>query len=178
MKTLTRIEIQEKIVKYLKGKDIDITLTNSGGLWCYKKDYNEFRVTLDVTYNNDDKFIIRYYINYSIEGIRRRRTIASGNFCLKMFTNLMWIKKHLDIIADDNKIKIDTKNKYCTELEMYYKKMYKNVQISINKQSDSNYNISINGYDDKGGNTSYSITLSNNKYYLDNKTQSLNEILT
>ena len=107
MKTLSKIEIKEKIVKYLENKGICIELTDYDNLiWHYKKEDSEFTITLNINSRNcnynDDKYIIKYYSSHLIEGIRKRRTLAYGSFCISVYNNLIWIRGYLDQIAKEN----------------------------------------------------------------------------
>ena len=181
MKKLTEIEIKKKIVDYLNKKGITITLTETGNLiWYYKKHYSEFTIRLLVERKNWKDYnvnIINYSVSENIRGLRRRRTSINDGFCLSIYKNLIWIQQQLDPIAENVRVKTDDKIKYCTELEIYYKKIHKNVSISVSKGSNNIHSITINGYDSANNTTYYNLTYSDNKYYLDWKSENLEKVI-
>jgi hypothetical protein len=182
MKKLTDIEIKNKIVTYLGKKGITITMTEHGNLfWYYKKYYSDFTIRLLLErkkWNDENINLIKYSVNeFSIRGISRRKTSINDGFCLSLYKNLIWIQQQLDTIAENTKIKTDDKIKYCTELEMYYKKIHNNVNISVSKGSNNTYNISISGYNNHNNSVYYTMTYSDNKYYLDYRSENLEKII-
>ena len=171
-----KIEILNYLTKYLAKKGIEIK--NDGFdriIYNYKRHYTECRVTMYFNYNiNNNYNTIKYYCTYNIPGIRRRRTKTNGNCGLSVYKNLLFIISKLDIIAEEEKRNIDLKNKYCSELESYYKRKHKKVNISLSK-TDTGLYISIISRDIKVQKfTYYTIHCINNKYYLTNKTTNFN----
>lgn len=188
-KNLNLSEIRDKIIKYLKSKDINIITKNYCDLvWEYEKYYSKFNISLKIMRCNtnkpeeDDKYIIKYFTSSypTIQGIRRRRTSANGSFCKSVYDNLMWISSELDKIAEEQRTKIDTKKKYCTELELHYKEIHNNVSVTIDKlngDNDDTFNISVRGSDDNNKITIYDIVYKDNRYYLKSKFENVVEIL-
>jgi hypothetical protein len=175
MKKLTKIEIKNKIIKYLKNKGIEVALNEDQNLvWNYEPYYSKYTVKIyveDKNYNSGD-FKVTYYSSSHVKGIKRRKTAVTDGFCLKIYRNLMWIKEQLDVYANEVKAKTDIKIKYCTELEIHYKKLYKHVDVRSEKNFDNTIDININCYDNSN-NCYYSITYKENRYYLNHKTENL-----
>jgi len=177
MNNLSKDEINDKLIKYLSKKGINITLDYNNMVWNYEPHYSKFKITIYPERSDDDKLIIRYYTNhYNLDGLKRRRTSITNSFCNSVYKNLIWIKEKLDVIANDVKYKTDTKNKYCSELEEHYKTIHKNVTVSINENTDSK-NIVISGQDTFEKYSNYYITYKDNRYYMNNKVSYLNEVL-
>lgn len=171
MKKLTENELRNKVVKYLNAKGIPIVLTeNNKVIWNYNPHYSNYTIQLSFErkdYNDGISNIIKYYSNINVTGIGRRRTSIADGFCLKVYRTLIWIKEELDKFAEDVKKKIDMKNHYCTELEMYYKKIYSRVSVNATKYQNE-IDISINCNDAKSS-VHYSMVFKDNKYYLNRK---------
>jgi hypothetical protein len=173
MKTLTRTEIQNKIITYLGKKGIIITISENDELtWNYKQHYTVFSVRLYLekkNYSDQQPNLIRYYPSERIKGFSRRRTSVNSGFCLKIYRDLMLIKPKFDEIAEKIKLKEDVKIRYCTELELHYKKLYKYVGISTSKYENIvNIDMSCSN---SNSSVYYSITYKDNKYYLNRKTE-------
>jgi hypothetical protein len=153
MKKLTEKEIKEKIIKYLGKKGITAIINDDNELvWNYTPYYSKYRVELSIgrkdPWKENSEYVVKYHTSIYICGLNRRKTSVNDGFCLKIYRNLLWIKRHLDEDALEHKEKIDTKNKYCTELEMYYKKIHKSVSVASNKNSDNSVNIFVSCYDE------------------------------
>jgi hypothetical protein len=170
MKILSELEVKTYLIKYLSKKDIVVIIDNNNRLvWNYNTLYSKFKITFRLEDGYNKPFKIRFYSSEFIKGLVRRGTLAKGSFGLNVYKTLQFIKPHLDKIADEYKIKTDQQNKYCTELESYYKKIHNRVEITVNKQDDNSINIKIIGYDLDNKTTYYYIMYNNNKYYLTSK---------
>ena len=176
MKTLTKKETQDKIIKYLGKKGMILIIDGTGELiWNYKQHYKEFSVRLYLekkNYSDEQPNLIRYYPSERIKGMNRKKTTINSGCCLKIYKDLTWIKPKFDEIAEKDKIVIDNKTKYCTELELHYKKLYNYVSITTSKY-DEIVNININ-CSNNNNSVYYMITYKNNKYYLNRKTEYFN----
>jgi len=167
------LEYKNYLIKYLSKKDV-ILITPSDNsyylIWNYNVHYSKFEIKLyfDKRKYDDEFFIIKYNVNcYSIK-TSRRKTSTKGNFGAVVYKNLQYIKDNLDKNALENKNKIDTKKKFCTELESYYKRSYKSVTIST-EQYDDRILINIFAYNDNNMSVNYNILYYNSKYYLQSK---------
>lgn len=172
MKKLTKPEAREYLIKYLAKKGINLSLNEYNNLiWIYKSHYSEFIIKIYIEpkdgWSDESGLIIKYYSSYA-EQLGRRKTAVTDGFGLKVYKNLIFIKEQLDKRAEQLKETIDRKKKYCTELEIYYKKIHKRVEISTSKNRDESISININAYDDNKS-TSYSMTYKDNRYYLNGK---------
>lgn len=178
MKTLSESEIKKYLIEYFAKKDIYLTIERGRLVWYYKSHYSNFTVTIyPEKQDNNYPFSIKLYSHYPIKNLRRRRTIAKGSFGLSVYKNLQFVKSEFDKIAEDDKLKRDTKSRYCTELESYYKKIHNKVDITANRYGESPcISISVMGYDDNGKSTYYSITYEDNKYYLNYKTENYEKV--
>lgn len=168
----TKQEIKENLIKYLAKKGIELSLNENNSLvWVYKVHYSTFTTKLFIEakdgWNENSGSVIKYYCSYA-EGLGRRKTAVNSGFGLKVYKNLMFIKEQLDKKAEQVKETVDRKKQYCTELEMYYKKIHKRVDISTSKNNDGSISITISGYDDQKS-TYYSILFKDNRYYLNSK---------
>ena len=171
-KQLTELEIKNKIVKYLNGKGIVISVDSDERIiWYYEPHYSKFTVKLyfeKKDWNDPQNNIVRYYTSHNVAGLHRRKTsLKYSGYCLKIYKILMLCKEQLDRIAESEKKRIDQKTKYCTELESYYKKFYKSVNISTSKYENS-VDITINCHNDDSS-VYYEIVYKDNKYYLTNR---------
>jgi hypothetical protein len=175
MKKLSKIEIKNKITKYLNNKGIPIILTDSDNLiWNYEPHYSKFLNKIYIDYNNESCYI-KYFSDSYPANISRKKTKVTDGFCIKIYRNLMLIKEKCDEIAEKIKISTETKNKYCIELELYYKKLYTNVEIATYVNIDY-IRINVNCYNiDYRYAVYYTILYRNNKYNLKNKIQHLEE---
>lgn len=178
-KQLSEIEIKNKIVKYLNAKGIMISIDSDERIiWYYEPHYSKFTVKLSFEkkdWNDDQNNIVRYYTN-NVSGLHRRKTsLKYSGYCLKIYKILMICKEELDRIAKSQKNIIDQKTKYCTELESYYKRFYKQINISTSKYPESELiDISINCYGDNSS-VYYQILYKENKYYLMNRQEEYQE---
>lgn len=177
-KELTEIEIKQKIVKYLNAKGIIVSINSDEKIiWYYEPHYSKFTVNLYFerkNWNDEENSIIKYYTNYKVKGLHRRKTsIRYSGYCLKIYNILMLCKEEFDKIAEAEKKRIDQKTKYCTELESYYKRFYKNVNISTTKYSEV-IGININCQNDDSS-VYYQIIYKDNKYYLTNRKEEYQE---
>ena len=178
MKKLTEIELKLKTITYLNNKGMQFVLENGKDVvWNYSPFYSNFRIRLSFQkkdYNDlESKYIINYYVNVNVKGTRRRKTTTNDGYNLKVYKNLLLIKEELDKIASAEKEKIDTKTKYCTELEKYYKKLYETVTISTYREDDTRVSISINCHKPNKS-VYYEIIYKNNRYFLSEKKEVLN----
>jgi len=177
-KQLTEIEIKHKIVKYLNAKGIVISVDSDEKIiWYYEPHYSKFTVKLyfeKKDWNDDQNNIIKYYPSHNVSGLHRRKTsIKYSGYCLKIYKILMLCKEQFDKIAESEKKRIDQKTKYCTELESYYKKFYRSVNVSTSKNGET-VDISINCYNDNSS-VYYQIIYRDNKYYLTNRREDYHE---
>lgn len=175
---MSETEIKTKLVKYLNDKGIGMVLTDNGKLiWNYEPHYSQFEIRLNYTYKNDNEQIIFYSLNTFVnKNFQRRKTSIGNRFCLKVYRNLQIIKEEYDKIAMSNKRAVDTKTKYCTELEMYYKRLYDRIDISASKQIDDTITISISCYNGYNAAAYYALTVKNNKYYITHKIDYLKDV--
>lgn len=177
-KDLSKKELAEVIIKYLNKKGINLVFEDDSLYWKYEKYYSKFSTELvfdKKDYYNDKYYnIIKYHNLAYYNGINKRRTSISDGFCLKIYKNLMWIKEKMDKSAEKEKIKIDTKTKYCTELETYYKKLYKYVRINVGIEDNNIIPIDIT-CSDKDTVVYYSMFYKNNKYYLTSELENYEE---
>ena len=178
MNNLSETEIKEKLIKYLSKKGITLISTYSNLVWNYEPHYSKFIITLNFNHIEDNKLVIRYHTNeYSLNGLSRKRTSITNIFCNNVYKNLICMKSRLDVIANDCKYNIDSKNKYCTELEQHFSEIHKNgVYVSINDSRDHKI-ITINGRDSFEKYSTYQITYKDNKYYLNSKVSYFDEVL-
>lgn len=173
---MTEKEVIDNIVSYLKNKKVDIRFTkiNNRYVECeYKKDYSTFKFCfyLDENYYPDKNikdFTVKYSSSFTLNGTRRRKTKTINNYCPKVYKNILWMIKKFDISASMSKSRIDTKNKYCAELESYYSKIHKSIYVTVSQMTNDIVKIVINGYD-LGKTTTYYIVCKNNKYFINSK---------
>lgn len=175
---MTEKEIKIKIINYLSKKGLNVMLDKYGDdiVWNYNILYSEFNTRLSFyskkLYSENEK---DFYIDYYSNAHKLKKTVLSGNYCLRIYKKLLIIKEELDKIAEKNKNFIDTKNKYCTELESYFKSKHQSVDISTYIETNS-ISIIINCYD-PNVRTYYRIRYMNNKYYLLLKTEEIEKKL-
>lgn len=175
---MNSLEVKKKLVEYLNKKGIDASIEEYESLiWIYKTCFSTFKISLsfDKKDYDDDFYTIKYYIsNYNIDGIKKRRTRTNtNNFQYNVYINLINIKSALDLIANAEKIKIDSVNRYCSELSSYYKKLHDKVNVSTTEYPDK-INITVTTHD-KNISTYYTIILKDNKYYLFHKIEIFNK---
>ena len=166
-KNMSKLEVKQKLIKYLTKKGLNVELDIDEKIyWNYNVHYSTLKIKLDPEKDNydDDFFIIRYLTSIQLDGLYKKKTSTKNNFCLAVYNNLLLIKEQFDKIAEYKKIETDLKNKYCNELEAYYKRKYDKVGITT-KQTDDYVDISINC--DYG--EYYNIIYKDNKYYLKSK---------
>jgi hypothetical protein len=177
---MSEMEIKTKLVKYLNEKGIDMIINDNGKLiWTYEPHYSKFEIRLNYTYKNenDNDPIIFYSPNTFVnKDFHRRKTSINNSYCLKVYRNLQIIKEEYDKIAVANKRVVDTKTKYCTELEKYYERLYDRVDITTSKQIDDTISISISCYNGYTASAFYNILFKNNKYYITHKVDYTKEI--
>jgi len=168
--TLSKEEVINNIITYLEKKNINIKLYHDRLIWNYDVYYSKFVVTLylDKKDYNDENFTIKYHSNFNIN-TKRRRTLTSKGYLIKVYKNLNWIKSELNIVADKLKCETETKNKYCTELERHYCKIHKSVSITTGKDWNNNVIIQINCTDSYDKSSYYSISYKDNRYNLIHK---------
>lgn len=171
-------EIKNKLIKYLNKKNINLEFDEYCLIWNYKIYDCEYFVELDFCKSDySDDYIIKYYSRFHIPKLRRRKTTTKGNFHSAVYKNLSYIKSFLDKDAEFIKQDTDRKNKYCTELESYYKRLHEDVSITISFINYSSmYEIFVTGYD-KDKISYYKIIIKDNKYYLITKTENFEKIL-
>ena len=175
MKKITEIDFKNKLIKYLSSKGIEISISETGVLsWYYEPFYSKYLIKLHFE-EKYGKYLITYSVNEYMKGINRRKTTVNTGFCTKVFNNLIHFKEELDKLAEIERETIDTKTKYCTELESYYKRTYEKVEISTRIQK-ARIDIGINCYDGFKHKASYSIYYDRNKYYLMQKTEHVCEV--
>jgi hypothetical protein len=179
MKKITEVEIKNKLIKYLSNKGIQVSISQTHELtWYYEPFYSKYIIRLHIE-EKYGKYIIQYSVNEYIKGINRRKTTVNDGFCNKVYNNLIHFKGELDKLAEIERDAIDTKTKYCTELEKYYKKLYERVDITTRtvKQNHGIYvGINISCYDGYKQSAAYSIYFDRNKYYLMQKTENVCEV--
>lgn len=173
---MTEKEVIDNIVSYLKNKKLDITFISIRNYYVeceYKKLYSTFKFSfyLNENYYSDKSmkdFTVKYDSTHKLNGTRRRKTKTTNNYCAKVYKNIIWMISQFDKSALRSKSTIDTKNKYCAELESYYRKIHKSVYVTISQRTPEVVKISINGYDVEKT-TTYAISCVNNKYFIDSK---------
>jgi hypothetical protein len=167
-------EILKNLVNFLTDKKINVTfdILNDSYVECkYEKYYSSFSFSFYFDeFLEKNNSVIMYHSEYYIKNIKRRKTnIKNRNFCNIVYNNILYIISHYDKISTEHKLKIDTKNKYCSELESHYNKLHKSTYINVKYSKNDIVDILINGYDDDKK-TSYDITFEKNKYFLNSKT--------
>ena len=165
------LEIQEKIIKYLSKKGIDVVIVDGGYLtWNYNIHYSKFSATLMIRKENyyDTDYNITYHVRgASIKRLYKRKTsTASSGFCLRIYKNFLEFKTIFDQIANDFKIDKDIRDQYCIELTRYYSRLHHKIELDITK-NEFLININITGYDKNCKQEKYyCIKYRDNKYYL------------
>ena len=170
---MTNIETIHKIENYLIKKNIEFkfkSIENYNIIFTYDLFDFDFIIKINLIPDINDNFIVRYYANYDVLNIKRLKTSTHcKNYLSNIYNNLCYIKYELYRLSYEKNLKLYNKQKYCAELNSYYKKIHRNISIDV-KIDDDCVNIVITGYDENKI-TNYYITIIENKYYL----ESLNE---
>lgn len=167
------------LIDYLNKKNIDIYYDEYDDMvWLYKEHYSNFKIKISVftDYNKDKKFL-KYYASESVTGLHKKKTYIHDNnsYRLNVYKQLLIIKKELEKRAIKYKIETESKNKYCLELERYYNRKHKSINISTH-EIFNNVQISVSAHDIKKSHY-YKIEYKNNKYYLIKKTVTLKQVI-
>lgn len=172
-------ELEIKLIDYLKKKNIELVKDKYNLIWNYSLYFSQFKIGI-VFENKNDKYIITFRCRNVIH--KKKKTTVNKGFELRVYKILLLIKSELDKIAESQKIEKESKIKYCSELESYYKRKYKRVDISTIYDSISNYmSISVNCHESESYNsnsTYYSIYYKDGKYYLIYKIENFTKIIS
>ena len=171
------LEIQEKIIKYLSKKGINLIKEFDNYLiWNYNVHYSEFSAILNIRkdYYLDEFHLITYRVKGTdITTYKKKTKSSTKNFCLIIYKNFMAFKKIFDENALKLKIETDLKKNYCIELTRYYSRLHNKISIDVSDSDliDTNeITIKITGYDQRNRHEYYySIKYTGNKYYLISK---------
>jgi hypothetical protein len=171
---MEREKIKRYLIKYLAKKDLDFDLTedyNSLVLRYFKHDI-ELKIELYIdyiyNYNNEGNYYVRYYTNYHVQELGRRRTKTNGSYGNRVYKNLNFIIGELNKTALRFKEEREKEKKYCTELLLHYKRKHDNVSLNVSDYSNV-VTIVVYCNDKDGTTTNYHIEYKENKYYLKSK---------
>lgn len=169
---MTNSDIINGIKNYLDNKKFDFKIKCIGEnniLFTYN--YLNINFIIDIFLVLKDKEIfIKYLSNTEVLNINRLRNSSNNkNYCRNVYNNLNYIKSELNRYASIKNTLDNNRNKYCLELESYYKKIHSNISIMVEKSEFSDtIDIIIIGKD-RNKTTYYNISYINNKYFLDSK---------